>query len=401
MPLPLLVFASLLAAAPEVLPATPVGEAPPQAVTDKLTQLLRSAVQARAAGPTTPQPGAVLAEEARAKYFDLDFAAAATLARRSVVRSLEHPEEFGDGSGYVLAHVLEALARRELKDEPGAVLAFRAALAVKPDLSLSENDYSPDAIAALARAREDLARAPTAAEVNVSSAPPFARVFVDGRFQGETPTTVKALPPGRHLLELFRDGRLAHRAWFDAGTAALNLQVALQEDPAALLRAQLASAVTLGAPARDAVPAAAKLAQRLGADVVVTAVGARGGRVTLVAARVTESGAVRRVSTSIDADLLEASATVRLLAAGLFEGGDAELSSIATPGEVKFEVAWLGLEPPPKPPAMPAPPAAVTSRPLFWILTGVGVVAAGFGAAYGVSRVTAPRSVGTTVELPR
>lgn len=370
-------------------------------MTDKLTQLLRSAVQAKSAGPTTPQPGAVLAEEARAKYFDLDFKTAAELARKSVARSLEHPEEFGDGSGYVLAHVLEALALRELKDEKGAVSAFRAALAVKPDLSLSENDYSPDAIAALARAREDLARAPVAAEVNVSSAPPFARVFIDGRFQGETPMTVKSLAPGRHLLELFRDGRLPHRAWLDAGATVVNVEVPLKEDPAAVLRARLAQAVTQGAKADESLPAATALAKELSTDVVVLALGAREGRVTLVAARVTAEGQSRRVVTSIDENLLEASATVRALAASLLEAPSAEVGQVGTPGITKFDVAWLGLEPPPPPPKPDEPAPSVTSKPMFWLLLGVGVVAAGAGVSFGVSRAIAPRSVGTTVELPQ
>ena len=391
----------LLSATPEVLPATPVGASPTQAITDKLTQLVRSAVQAKSAGPTSPAPGAVLAEEARAKYFDLDFEGAAKLARESVTRSLEHPEEFGDGSGYVLAHVLEALARRELKDEAGAVAAFRAALAVKPDLSLSENDYSPDAIAALARAREDLARAPAAAEISVSSAPPFARVFVDGRFQGETPMTVKGIPPGRHLLELVRDGRLPHREWFDAGKSPLTVQPQLKEDPAATLRASLTSAVARGAKPDESVPAAAALAKELQRDVVVLALGARAGRVTLVAARVGPGGEVRRVMTSVDEDLLEASATAKLLSAALLEAANAEVAAVGTPGEGKFDEAWLGLMPPPAPVAPPPPPAAVTSKPLFWLLLGAGVIAAGAGTAYGVSRAVAPRSLGTTVEFPQ
>jgi hypothetical protein len=395
----LVVFASLsFAAAPELLPATPVGAAPPQAVTDKLTQLLRTAVQAKSAGPTTPAPGAVLAEDARAKYFDLDFKAAAQLARQSVTRSLEHPEEFGDGSGYVLAHVLEALALRELKDTTGAIASFRAALAVKPDLSLSENDYSPDAIAALARAREDLASRPVSGDVNVSSAPPFARLFIDGRAQGETPTTVKGLPPGRHLVELFRDGRLAHREWLETGPATKDLQVALLEDPAAALRARLATAVTSGGSEREVLGAAQALARQLGLDVVLVAVGARAGRVVLIAARVTEAGVSRRVLTSIDENLLEASAAVRLVATAVLEAPALEPVSVGSPAETDFPKAWLGLAPPPAPlPAAPPPPS-VTSKAWFWVLVGVGVVGAGVGTAYGV---LAPRSLGVTVELPQ
>jgi hypothetical protein len=266
---------------------------------------------------------------------------------------------------------------------------------------LSENDYSPDAIAALARAREDLARAPAAAEISVSSAPPFARVFVDGRFQGETPMTVKGIPPGRHLLELVRDGRLPHREWFDAGKSPLTVQPQLKEDPAATLRASLTSAVARGAKPDQSVPAAAALAKELQRDVVVLALGARAGRVTLVAARVGPGGEVRRVMTSVDEDLLEASATAKLLAAALLEAANAEVAAVGTPGEGKFDEAWLGLMPPPAPVAPPPPPAAVTSKPLFWLLLGAGVIAAGAGTAYGVSRAVAPRSLGTTVEFPQ
>ncbi len=398
----LVVFASLaVAAPPEVLPATRVGAAPPQVVTDKLTQLLRTAVQAKAAGPATPAPGAVLAEAARAKYFELDFKAAASLAAQSLTRSLEHPEEFGDGSGYVLAHVLQALALRELKDTAGAIASFRGALTVKPDLSLSENDYSPDAIAALARAREDLASRPASGDVNVSSAPPFARVFLDGRFQGETPTTLKGLPPGRHLVELLRDGRLPHRAWLETTAAGQEVQVALKEDPAAALRARLNVALTSGGAEPAVRDAAQALAKQLGTDVVALALGARDGRITLVAARVTDGGDTRRVVTSVDDDLLEASATMRLLAATLLEAPAPAPATIGPQGSTDFSTAWLGLAPPPAPAAPAPPPPALTSKAWFWVVLGVGVVAAGAGATYGVSRITADRSVGVTVELPR
>lgn len=393
-----LLVTAALAAAPEVLPATPVGEAPPQVVVDKLTQLLRSAVQARSAGPTTPAPGAVLAEEARARYFDLDFQGAAELARRSVKRSLEHPEEFGDGSGYVLARVLEALALRELKDQAGAAAAFKAALAVKPDLTLSENDYSPDAIAALARARDAHAQAPATGELTVASAPPFARVFVDGRAWGETPTTVKGLHAGLHVLEVLRDGRLPHRAWFEAGVEARELQLPLAEDPVASLRSTLARALETGAPAPAAEPPSRALAVKLERDVVVVVTGLRGGRVTVSAARVPTTGAITFAATSVDLDLLEANAAIRALAAALLDGS---ARTVGTPPAAREGEAWLGLMPPAAPAAPEPPPPAITSRPLFWVLMGVGVLAVGGGAAFAVDRVTAPRSVGLSVELPR
>jgi hypothetical protein len=396
----LLALPSLAQAVPEVLPAVGVGEAPSQPVADKLTQLVRSAVRASATGPTVPAPGAVLAEEARARYFDLDFRAAAALARQSVTRSLEHPEEFGDGSGYVLAHVLEALALRELKDPAGAAAAFRAALAVRPDLSLSENDYSPDAIAALARARETLAAAPVGGDVVVSSAPPFARVFVDGRAFGETPTTVKGLPPGRHLLELTLDGRLPHREWLELGAEPVERKLPLAVDPAATARATLSAAVRAGA-GEGAATAAATLAKELQRDVVVLATGARAGRVTLVAARVTASGETRRVATSVDEDLLEAQGATRLLAAAVLGPTSATPGAVGTPGQVDFSRAFLGLVPPPPPAAPPPPPPALTSRPWFWVAVGAAVVAAGAGAGAGVAWARAPRSLGVTVELPR
>jgi hypothetical protein len=385
---------------PEVLPAVGVGEAPAQAVTDKLTQLVRQAVRARATGPTVPAPGAVLAEEARAKYFDLDFKAAAALARQSVTRSLEHPEEFGDGSGYVLAHVLEALALRELKDEAGALAAFSAALAVKPDLSLSENDYSPDAIAALARARERLAAAPVGGDLVIASAPPFARIFVDGRSFGETPMTVKGLPPGRHLLELTLDGRLPHREWLVLGAQPLERTVQLVVDPVATARAALAAAVSAGA-GEATLMAATTLAKELGTDVVALATGLREGRVTLVAARVTPLGEARRVVTSVDEDLLEAQAVARLVAATLLEPPTPTPSAVGTPGVADFTKSFLGLAPPPPPAEPPPPPPSLSSRPWFWVLVGVGVAAVGAGAGIGVARAQAPRSLGVTVELPR
>src|SRR5262249_29336248 len=84
------------------------------------------------------------------------------------------------------AHVLQAMTFRNLDRFALADDELRAALRTDPEFKLDPDEYSPTLRARLEKLRRDLSREPKG-ELQITSDPPGARLFLDGRDAGTTP----------------------------------------------------------------------------------------------------------------------------------------------------------------------------------------------------------------------
>lgn len=408
----LLLASSAFADGLVALPATSVGsEELPRPLLDKLTQLTRDGLTtAGATGPTRAiDEGRALVEKARQKYFDLDFKGAFAGAEAAISHYRNSPELLGDGSAYLTAHLLAGISQLELKNTALANAHFKQALIIKPDLSLSESDYSPTAIAALERARESLRATTERASLAVSSSPPFSALFIDGKSIGETPITSGDLLPGLHFVRVEHEGHTPATAWVELGAGRTPLTLELTASPTEALRAQVASAVAAGKN-EELVSIARQLAEALNADAVVV-LGAQkaNDRVLVSAARVGRDGRVVRSYTSVSSSLIDAPVAIDRLAKSVLEDRTDRprgLAEVGAAGALDFDKHLLGLRPPerkviveaPAPP--PPPPTPLYKKPWIYAV-GLAVIGGG-AAAYLLTRGPAPApGVGVTVSLPQ
>lgn len=102
----------------------------------------------------------------------------------------------------IQAHLLEALIFRGVLRTAEAEEACRKVLRLSPDYQLDTNFFSPSVTAFFNRVRKQVAAAPKARLV-VTSSPPGADVYLDGRMVGRTPFTGSFLP-GPYQLMLAR-----------------------------------------------------------------------------------------------------------------------------------------------------------------------------------------------------
>lgn len=155
--------------------------------------------------------------------------------------------------------------------------AIALALALDPDRPITELEFSPDVIAAVAAAR---AQAPASHAVEIASEPAGAAIAIDGRDAGRTPATIE-LPAGEHVVIARVPAYRAAAQAFAVDPATPRIAVALERDETA---AALAGGAVLGLPdaaAQGLVDAALELADL---DEVVLAAEAdrRGGPTLLV-----------------------------------------------------------------------------------------------------------------------
>ena len=180
--------------------------------------------------------------------------------------------------------------------------ALALALALDPDRPITELEFSPDVVAAVAAAR---AQPRTAHAVKVASDPPGAALSVDGRDAGRAPLVVE-LAPGEHVL-IARAPEYRPRAQaFAVDAATPQLELALEHDDAA---AQLAVGARLGLPdaaAQGLVDGALELADL--DEVVLAAEADRRGGPTLLVQRC--AGAPARCTAVVEIGYADASGLV-------------------------------------------------------------------------------------------
>lgn len=379
------------------LPAVGVGEAPPATVLRKLGELLSDSLRRAGVPEPAPQadPGQPMVEAGRAHYFDLKFAEALGSAQAALAHYQAHPEHLGDGARFLDAHLFAALALMELGREQEAQQQLSAALILRPQLHLLESEFSPTALSALERARDQTAKW-ARAPLTVSSSPAFARLQLDGSPAGETPLTLPSLAVGRHFLRLTKDGHLAHHQWVEVKPPGSSAEVTLIPSPVEALRQELFGAVARGEGSRVE-SLARRLAAESGMEAVVLLAATQGPERFLVsAARVPAEGPAGRACTTLSLDLVDAvmalDAVARVLAAGGAEG-PLVVGQPPPEGALDFQQHYLGLRPPPAklvlPLASPPPPLPAYRSGWFWAAAGVAAAVAGVGA-YLLARPSPP-----------
>ncbi len=376
----------------------------------KIGELAQDALLRAGVAPKSRfDPGAQLVEQARTRYFDLDFDGTIAHAEQALAHYTAHPGDLGDGSGWVFAHVFAALAELERGAEPRALDHLVLAVTVRPELRLLESEFSPTALALLERAR-DLAARQESAPLTVSSAPAFARVRIDGRPAGETPLTYPKLTLGQHFVQLEKEGFVPVARWVRVSEPGAQVSFELIASPAAQLRQELALAISEGRG--DEVPDLARRyaeASELEA-VFLFAVAREGDGYVLTGGRVPRTGAPSRAVCRVSKDLTDAVAQVDALIAALFKPGpvdDPVVVGNGAPGiAVDFGRHWMGLRPPPpeavgfaEPPALE--PMPLYKRPWVWVAAGVVAAAAGSGIYFATRPPPPSPGVSMTVHLPQ
>ncbi len=277
----------------------------------------------------------------------------------------------GTNEGLYQVHLLRAKIHHANGLAAGVQAEYDKLVLVHPDLDLDPNLYSNWERSALAKAKDKIAGRRTAAIV-VEARPVGSEVFLNGVHRGISPTTLKDLPPGLHVVEV----KTVHYEPY-------RQQVRLTEGQVQTVQARLTRSDSSVASEKTTIRPSlyktdlevsrliATLGYHMGVDKIVLVADKReSGRDTLVyRAADTQLGGVQRQFqfevTSSDA------AGLGPLVSSLHE--EIRLDLLQDPAEhVDQSVGSLDL--------MHKKRKPFYKKPLFWILVGV---AAGTGGALG------------------
>ena len=143
-------------------------------------------------------------ESAETQFYNASYPAASQQVREA----LDELERSEPGPARwemtIQAHLLEALIARGTSRMAEAEEASRRVLRLQPEYQLDRDFFSPTVTAFFNRVRKQVAGAPKARLV-VTSSPPGADVYLDGRLVGRTPFTSQYLA-GAYQLQLDRQG---------------------------------------------------------------------------------------------------------------------------------------------------------------------------------------------------
>jgi PEGA domain len=155
--------------------------------------------------------------------------------------------------------------------------AIALALALDPDRPITELEFSPDVIAAVAAAR---AQAPATRAVTFATEPTGATLTVDGRDAGRSPASIE-LSPGEHVAIARAPGYRARGQAIAIAASTPRVDITLDRDEVA---AQLAAGAVLGMPDAAAAELTGGVLELADLDEVVLAAEAdrRGGPTLLV-----------------------------------------------------------------------------------------------------------------------
>jgi hypothetical protein len=263
------------------------------------------------------------------------------------------------------------------KDVDAAKEVFRIVATTFPEPStaakgakapINDNDYPPDIVEVYTQAVKEL-KAQKLGAVEVSSTPPGARVLLGGSDRGATPMTVNDLAPGQYSLRLQQGNAtsLLHRVRIAAGATlkksidiGFESHLRLGEHRIGLAYSDLANA------SKAVVADAGALGKTLGVDVVM-AVGVVDGQLVTFVVDAAKGQMVREGQTKVPQVGLSKRAAAGSVATLLGrESGEGAAIGVSGGGAGGGGGSI-------------AVPAAVG---------GVGVLLAGVGVAYGLSKVT-------------
>lgn len=214
--------------------------------------------------PKPALPPAAGLERVQQLYRDLEFEAAQQTAQ-ALIDAAERPGVARvDLDRLYRLRVLAGMNHLALGQAAAAAAHFRTAAATRPDALLAGDDYPPDVRQAYDVARTGLAAAPQVALRATTS--PRAKVWLDGRSAGQTPTTLRAAP-GLHRLRFEAALHVPQARWvrFAEGGEPLSLVLVPLAGPPLIAELGHRSPAALG-PAQRAV-----VARTLSADVLLLA----------------------------------------------------------------------------------------------------------------------------------
>lgn len=232
----------------------------------------------------------------------------------------------------------------------------------------------------------DTLRDADSGELEVYSNPPYARVFLDGRFQGTTPLTLPAVNPGTHYLRL---EKLGHQSFGSTVKVARRGPTTTQTRLLDLARggelAELLRRCRRQLPEPGMGPALRELGRRTAADRLIVSAAAQSGEDITYAASVFDMGSGERIgleSRVLPADAPDAFERARTFAARLADlatepAPDEETRADGTPpGSLPpTRAALTGTGPNP-----PTPPEVY----IGWTLAVLGGAAVVTGSAFAV-----------------
>ncbi len=143
--------------------------------------------------------GRAAAQAGRTSYDDLDTAKAA-VSFTDAVKAFKQTDlslHFGEFSSAWVMRTASLVANGETR---AAQNEIEKLVSVDPHAELKPENFPPDSLKQVEEARKLAAAGKT--QIQVSSTPPGAKVFVDGRFRGLSPVTVGGLPPADHFVTL-------------------------------------------------------------------------------------------------------------------------------------------------------------------------------------------------------
>lgn len=405
--------ASVLAGAPPrvlQVPAASVGDPPVEgSVLRKLDELAGSTLARAGAGSpaAAADPGLSLVERAKSLYVGLDFAGALRSAEEAVAHYRAHPEHLGDGRPILDSHVYAALALLELGRKEESQRQLSLALTLRPDLQLSEAEFSPVALLAVERARSAHLAGRAKAPLTLTTAPAFSQLWVDGKPAGEAPLALSELPVGWHFVRASKEGHSPQSAWVELTAKGAQLSLTLPRAPAAVAQERLREAIVSGRGAEVA-EHARSLAQLSGADAVLLLAVSSGERLAATAALVTSDGRSTRSFSTLRGDLLDAPAVLDALVRSTLEEDRGStprgVGEAGVAARFDFGRHFMGFGPPAAPVVdfTPPPPAPSAPRPLWanpwaWAAAGAIAVAAG-GGVYLLNRPPPPKP-GTILDV--
>ena len=142
-------------------------------------------------------PGRKLLDEGRVLYERAEFESAIPVLEEAVSALEDGLPGTRDSKPYIDALLLMGLAQASVGEVVAAQTAYQRVLVLDPTRRLDPVNYPPKFVSMFDEVRAALL-AHEQGQLTIASAAGHDQVYVDGRVAGETPVTVRGLPPGQH-----------------------------------------------------------------------------------------------------------------------------------------------------------------------------------------------------------
>ena len=136
--------------------------------------------------------------EAKNDYFNFQYSKAWTKVQ-AVISDLKTMNIDVAGPYLIDAYITRALIAKSIRNADAVEKSFVEAIVINPKLELFEDDYPPSVMRSFANAKDRMNKHPTG-ELEITTKPSGATIFLNGVSQCETPCVVNALPAGSYSM---------------------------------------------------------------------------------------------------------------------------------------------------------------------------------------------------------